>query len=476
MNILFCTSEMYPYAKSGGLGDVAQSLPEALRKSEKVYTVLPLYQTIDRDKYNIVYDNLSFDYYLNGVRHQLDVYVNKKNKYELFIYNPVLCDRQGLYFDDNGDFGDNALRFGLFSYACIELMFKKELKIDVIHVNDWQTALIPMIMKTRFASLGIKTVLTIHNLAYQGVFPKSVMDELQLDWDGCFKPEGLEYFDHVNFLKAGIFYSDHVTTVSPTYASEIQTPLFGNNLDETLRINSYKLQGILNGVSYEVFNPKTDDMIYKNYGIKDHEDKAINKKKLLKEIGFVESDKPLFVFIGRFTHQKGVDLLIESLNQFRDFEANMIILGSGEDNYNTIFNNISVCYPNVYIKVGYDESFARKMYAAADFLLMPSQFEPCGLNQMICMKYGALPIVAKTGGLNDTVVDFTDVDYDNLKDYIGIGVTYVEHNSFWFMHAIAKALSLYGNHKKFVKTSKHNMKVDNSWKHSAQEYIGLYKS
>jgi starch synthase len=474
MNILFCTSEMYPYAKSGGLGDVAQSLPEALRKNNKVYTILPLYQTIDRDKFNIIYDDFSFDYHLNGIRHQIDIFVNKKNKYEIFIYNPILCDRQGLYYDDNGDFGDNALRFGLFSYACIELMLRRKLKIDAIHVNDWQTALIPMLAKTKY-NLTQKSVLTIHNLAYQGVFDKVAMDVLELDWDQCFKHDGIEYYDNVNFLKAGIYFADEVTTVSPTYAKEIQTPLFGNDLDDTLRINSYKLSGILNGVSYEIFNPKSDEMVYKNFDIKEYENKHTNKKKLLKEIGFVEADRPLFVFIGRFTSQKGVDLLIEALNQFRDFEAHMVILGSGEDHYNTVFNNISVSYPNVFIKVGYDESFARKLYASADFLLMPSTFEPCGLNQMICMKYGVLPIVAKTGGLNDTVIDFTDVDYDRLKDHIGIGITYEEHNNFWFMHAIAKALSLYGNHKKFIKTSKHNMKVDNSWKHSAKEYIELYK-
>lgn len=474
MNILFCTSEMYPYAKSGGLADVAQSLPEALRKKTKVYTLLPLYQTINREKFHIEFANLTFHYELDGVNHQFDIFVNKKNKYELFIYNPILCDRSGLYYDDFGDFGDNALRFGLFSYACIEVMLHMQLSIDVIHLNDWQTALIALLAKTKY-NLPQKVVLTIHNLAYQGVFNKHAVDLLHLDWGKCFKPEALEYHDQVNFLKAGIFYSDHVTTVSPTYAQEIQTPLFGNDLDDVLRVNNYKLHGILNGISYDVFNPKNDDMIYKKFGLTTYKDKNTNKQKLLKEIGFIECDKPLFVFIGRFTHQKGIDLLIESFNYFKDFEANFIVLGSGEDHYNTIFNNISVSYPNVYIKVGYDESFARKMYAGADFLVMPSLFEPCGLNQIICMKYGVLPIVAKTGGLKDTVTDFTDVDYTHLKEYMGIGITYEEHNIFWFIHAIAKALSLYGNHKKFQRISKHNMKVDNSWKKSSQKYIELYK-
>jgi starch synthase len=475
MSILFCSSEIYRYAKSGGLGDVAQSLPEALRKKAKVYTVLPLYQTIDREKYHIEYTGTTFFYFLDGVEHQFDIFTSKNNKYELFIYNPIICDREGLYHDQFGDFGDNALRFGLFSYACIELIFHMKLPIETIHINDWQTALIALLAKTKY-HLSQKVVLTIHNLAYQGIFPKTVVDQLSLDWEQCFKPEALEYFDKVNFLKAGIFYCDTITTVSPTYAHEIQTPLFGKTLDSTLRDNSYKLKGILNGISYDVFNPQTDPMIFKHYDYKTLEDKQINKKKLLKEIGFVETEKPLFVFIGRFTHQKGIDLLIESFNLVKNFEANFIVLGSGEDNYNTIFNNISVCYPNVYIKVGYDETFSRKLYAASDFLLMPSLFEPCGLNQMIAMRYGSMPIVAKTGGLRDSVTDFTDVDYSNLRNYTGIGVTYEEHNIFWFMHAIAKALSLYGNHKKYQKIIKHNMKVDHSWKKSAKEYLEIYKS
>lgn len=474
MALLFCTSEMYPYAKSGGLGDVAQSLPEALRETIEVYTVMPLYQSIDRDKFALEYTACTFNYTLNGITHQFDIFENKNNKYELFVYNPILCDREGLYYDDYGDFGDNALRFGLFSYACIELIGFMNLNISAIHINDWQTSLIALLAKVKY-KLSQKIVLTIHNLAYQGVFPKSSVDLLELPWEECFRPEALEYHDQVNFLKAGIYYSNSVTTVSPTYASEIQTKIFGSDLEETLLANNYKLQGILNGVSYEVFNPKIDKNIYKKFTAKSYHGKKKNKQELLKEVGFVESQKPLFVFIGRFTNQKGVDLLIKSFDLLQDFEANFIILGSGEKHYETIFNNISVSYPNVYIKVGYDESFSRKLYAAADFLLMPSLFEPCGLNQMICMKYGVLPLVAKTGGLKDSVVDFTDVDYQHLEKYIGIGITYEEQNIFWFMHAIAKALSLYGNHEKFELLSKHNMEVDNSWEKSALQYKELYR-
>lgn len=474
MSILFAASEIFPYAKTGGLADVGHALPEALRKEgKKVYSVMPLYNQIDRDKFKIVYSGLTFDYWLSGVRHQFDVFHKKDSKDELFIYNPILCDRLGLYHDEYGDFGDNALRFGLFSYSILEVMIRMKLDIEAIHVNDWQTALVPLLAKTRY-SLDIKTVLTIHNLAYQGIFGKEVMDQLELDWDSCFKFNGLEYFDAVNFLKAGIYFADKVTTVSNSYAHEIQTPRFGNGLDETLRINSYKLKGIVNGISTEVFNPKTDEYIKHNFGLRNYKKKDKNKEELCEDLGLNEFEKPMFIFIGRFTSQKGVDLILDAIELFKTYEANFVILGSGEDFYNEAFGSLIDKYKNIKIKIGYDEGFGRRLYASADFLIMPSIFEPCGLNQMISMQYGVLPVVAKTGGLKDTVVDFTDIeDLDKMKS--GVGITFDEHNLFWFNHAIAKALSLYGNKKKFQIISKHNMKIDNSWKNSANEYINLYK-
>ncbi|WP_321312743.1 glycogen/starch synthase [Halarcobacter sp.] len=475
MNILFAASEIFPYAKTGGLADVAHALPESLRdEGQKVYTVMPLYNQVDREKYEIIYNGLTFDYWLFGVRHQFDIFENKNNRDELFIYNPVLCDRWGLYNDDFGDFGDNALRFGLFSYAVLEVMIRLKLKIDVVHVNDWQTSLIPLLMKTRY-KLKQKTVLTIHNLAYQGIFPKKVMDELEIDWKSCFKFDGLEYFDNVNFLKAGISFSDSITTVSKTYAQEIQTPAFGETLDETLRVNSYKLKGIVNGISTEVFSPSKDKFIDKNFSIDEYGGKLENKINLCKELGLKDDKRALFIFVGRFTSQKGVDLILDAISLFKTYEANFVILGSGEDIYNHSFGSLVGVYDNIHIKIGYDEAFSRKLYASADFLLMPSLFEPCGLNQMIAMEYGVLPLVSKTGGLKDTVTDFTDIkDIENSS--LGLGITFDEYNLFWFNHALAKAFSLYGNKDKFERISKHNMGVDNSWIHSAKEYLNLYKS
>lgn len=475
MNILFVSSEIFPYAKTGGLADVSYALPEALRQEgEKVYTIMPLYNDVNRDEHKIVYSGLTFEYWLAGVRHQFDVFYKEDNKDELFVFNPILCNRWGLYHDQFGDYGDNALRFGLFCYSVLEVMIRMKLKIDVVHVNDWQTALIPLLMKTRY-SLPQKTVLTIHNLAFQGIFPKKVMNELELDWKKCFKFNGLEYFDNVNFLKAGIFFSDHVTTVSKTYAQEIQTTKFGERLDDTLQINSYKLKGIVNGISTEIFDPKKDKYIEKNFSLETYKKKNENKLLLCKELNFKEEGRPLFIFIGRFTSQKGVDILLEAIDLFKTYEANFVILGSGEDLYNHAFGTLIGAYENIHIKIGYDEAFSRRLYASADFLLMPSIFEPCGLNQMISMKYGVLPIVSKTGGLKDTVIDFTDID--KIEECsLGLGISFDEYNIFWFNHALAKAFALYSNKSKFEKISKHNMGVDNSWKNSAKEYLNLYKS
>lgn len=264
-----------------------------------------------------------------------------------------------------------------------------------------------------------------------------------------------------------------VTTVSPTYANEIQTPYFGHTLDNMLITNNYKLNGIINGISYDVFSPSTDEFIYKNYDKQTYELKSQNKTKLCKELNLNEANRPLFVFIGRFTSQKGVDLILQSLHILKDFEINVAILGSGEKYYNGIFSNLINKYPNISITLGYDEPLARRFYASADFLLMPSVFEPCGLNQMITMRYGGLPIVARTGGLRDTVVDFTDTHHHSKNQ--GIGIAFDEHNMFWYMHAITKAISLYANQKKYIKFAKHNMSVDNSWKISAKEYMKVYK-
>ncbi|MDX9744749.1 MAG: glycosyltransferase, partial [Arcobacteraceae bacterium] len=252
-----------------------------------------------------------------------------------------------------------------------------------------------------------------------------------------------------------------------------QTPLFGHTLENILIANNYKLSGILNGLGYDVFDPATDKHLFQNFDGKSYELKQKNKIKLLKELGLEGNEKPLFVFIGRFAEQKGIDLIISSLHLLKELDINFVILGSGEKYYNHIFENLIGKYKNIHITVGFDEAYSRRLYASSDFLVMPSKFEPCGLNQMITMRYGGVPIVASTGGLKDSVVDFTDIsDYSKKR---GIGVVYKEHTIFWYMFAITKALSLYGNKTKYTKVALHNMGVDNSWKNSSKEYLRLYK-
>ncbi len=472
MMVLFAASEIYPYAKSGGLADVAHSLPEALRELTEIYTVMPLYNQVDREKHGIVYADISFNYWLGGVRHQFDIFHKEDSRTELFIYNPIICDREGLYHDSYGDFGDNELRFGLFNYAILELILHMRLPVKVLHLNDWQTALTALLAKQKYR-LDLKVVFTIHNLAYQGVFDKNAMETLELDWDACFKPDRLEFFDRVNFMKAGIFYADAVTTVSPNYAAQIQTPAYGQDLDEMLRQNNHKLQGIINGISYDTFDPATDEALYKNYSVKKFENRSKNKKKLCKEQGLAEPKRPLFTFIGRLTGQKGVDLLLQNMEAFSELEANFFILGSGEKHYEQIFKEFENRFDNIKIYLGYDEVLSRQLYASADFLLMPSHFEPCGLNQMIAMHYGCVPIVSLTGGLADTVLDFKQT----LKPHkgAGVGVTFEDHNGWEFYRAVTKALSLFSHGKKFEKIAKRNMEIDFSWAKPAKKYLKVYR-
>ena len=472
MTILFAASEMFPYAKTGGLADVAYSLPHDLRTKATVYTLMPLYQMIDRVKYGIVSLGVGFDIWLDGTRHQIDLFGSQENPYELFLYNPILCDREGLYHDRFGDFGDNALRFGLFSYGIIETMLRLDLPIDAIHINDWQSALVALLAKTKY-HLTQKIIFTIHNMAYQGIFPKQVMNELELSWEECFKSDRLEYFDSVNFLKAGIFYSDRVTTVSPSYAHEIQTTAFGHTLEDTLKANNYKLEGILNGLGFDVFDPATDPFITHHYTKENMKPKAKNKHELLKTLGLEGDHKPLFAFIGRFTAQKGIDLIIQSLDLMKDLDINCVILGSGEAYYDRLFSTLVGRYHNIHIVIGFDEGLSRRLYASCDFLVMPSKFEPCGLNQMITMRYGGVPLVAYTGGLKDSVIDFTRSD--RFDPNIGIGITYEEHTLFWYMHAITKAISLYANKPHYEMITLHNMGVDNSWNRSSKAYMRLYQ-
>lgn len=467
MKVVFVSSEIYPFAKTGGLADISGALPLKLAK-EGIRTIafMPLYKTVDIDKHGLKKTDINIDLHLNGKVYTFEVLKKTDSVSFFFIKNDELFGRDYLYGPPEGDYPDNDIRFGAFSYAVMEFIKRENINPDIIHVNDWQSTLIPVLNYDKYNLHHVKTILTIHNLAYQGIFDKFTVERLNLGWH-LFHMEALEFYDKLNFLKGGIVFSSAITTVSPNYAKEICTPEYGHGLDGVLKKYSNKLFGIINGIDYNVWNPETDKHIYENFCSYTLSKKSLNKKLFLKETGLDEK-KPLFIFVGRFAQQKGIDIIKESLENLSKMPLNLVILGSGDKYYNDFFNSVKDKYENIYIKVGYDEPFSRKMYAAADFLLMPSLFEPCGLNQMIAMRYGTLVIARSTGGLKDTVKDISQEG--------GYGILFDNSSKEDFLNAINRGLDLYRNKEIFSSLQQKVMDIDFSIENTARKYIKLYES
>jgi len=464
--LLFAASEVYPFAKSGGLADVAHSLPRALCGEYDVHVVMPLYQFVDRELFAIKPLGTHFDIVMGDVEYKVELFGCSYEGLEyLFLYTPLLCDREFLYGSAQSGYDDNALRFGLFSYAMLALLKHKEYAI--VHLNDWQTALLALLIKAD-KTIQPKTLFTIHNLAYQGVFDWCVLQALGID-EAYFTLDGVEFYGQVNFMKAGIAYADKITTVSPNYAKEILTPEFGCGLEGFLKHHRTKLVGIVNGIDMVHFSPSSDKALVKPYS--DLAGKKVNKKAYLSEVGLKGVNKALYVFIARFTWQKGMDLLVEALPKIASQECNIAILGEGEVQYHDALKVISNEYPNVHLDFGYDESLSHRMYAAADFLLMPSLFEPCGLNQMIAMHYGVVPVVHHVGGLVDTV--HKEKEFDPKLSH-GYGLAFTSPTERAFVKAVRHAQEIYENKRYYNKIAKHNMTCDFSWKESAKSYLKLY--
>jgi starch synthase len=382
-----------------------------------------------------------------------------------FIYSPLLCDRDFLYGPPERGYDDNALRFAIFNHAILALL--KKHTYDISHLNDWQCGLVPLLIKDD-QTIRTKTLFTIHNLAYQGAFNSSILNEIGIDAKH-FTMDAIEFYGEVSFMKAGIAYADAVTTVSPTYAKEILTAEFGCGLEGFLEHHKNKLTGIINGIDAEHFSPSEDKALSVPYV--DLRGKNSNKNAYLKEVGLSGVKKPLFIFVGRFTWQKGMELLTEVLGKMAPKACNIAILGEGEEKYHDALKRVADKESNIHLAFGYDESLSHRMYAAADFLLMPSLFEPCGLNQMIAMQYGELPVVHHVGGLADTVCDYKEF---NTKSAKGYGIPFNEPSPTAFLNAIDQALALYTNKAYYNKIVKHNMLCDFSWQESANSYRKLY--
>jgi len=466
MKLLFASAEIYPYAKTGGLADVSGALPKALSKKIQIRTIMPLYDFIDRDRFEICPLDLSFELTLGDELHTISLYQASNSGVEsLFIYSPLLSNRPHPYGDTHGDFPDNALRFGLFAKAIVQVA--KIYDIDILHLNDWHTALSALWAKE--LTPEIKTVFTIHNLAFQGIFPHKYMKQLGLS-DEHFTMEKIEFWGDINLLKAAIAYSARITTVSPKYADEILKPQCGCGLDGFLRLHKGKLQGILNGIDYELFDPKHDPALFENYDADSFDDKQNNKTHFCKKYNFSEPNRPLFVFISRLTEQKGIDILLESLPQLLKMKINIAILGDGSSKIVERLLDADSQYENFSFYNGFDESLSHQMYAAADFLLMPSAFEPCGLNQMIALRYGAIPIVSPVGGLYDTIRDYEDHESGICGQ--GIVVEVCESDNIHL--AIKRAVALFRSKKRFGSIAQANMRCDHSFKKSALRYLELY--
>ncbi len=373
MRVLFAAAEIYPYAKTGGLGDIAAALPKALANYCSITSVMPLYSFV------AIEGQLKHTFFLSlgSERYEIKIY-SQEGTY--FVYEPTLCDVKRPY-----GYANDWLRFAIFCKAVAKLA--QILQVDLLHLNDWHTAL------GAYYYEG-KKILTIHNLAYQGIFPASIMEKIDLD-PALFDMEHFEFWGKVNYLKGGIALSEAVTTVSPTYAEEIQTAEFGCGLDGFLRRYASKLRGILNGIDYSVWNPATDGALFVNFDRSSYERRIENKERLL------HTQKPLFVFIGRLVEQKGIHLLLALLERFAAMPLELFIVGEGDAKYAKALQQAH--FTNIHTFIGYDERLSRRLYAACDFLLMPSLFEPCGLNQMIAARYGGVPIVNPVGGLRDTV-------------------------------------------------------------------------
>lgn len=454
MKVAFVASEAIPYAKTGGLADVAGTLPVHLRDlGIRVLLFLPRYKGIKGVCADTLYVDMDTQYKV-GVYAEGDV---------CFIDYPDFFERNGLYGTEKGDFSDNGERFALFCKAVTQLITKDH--YDVVHCHDWQTGLIPLYLKAE--GVAAKSVFTIHNLGYQGIFPQTILPMLGLG-KKYFNPEGIEFYGDVNYLKAGIVYSDVVTTVSANYSKEIQRPELGFGLDGILRKRKDKLIGIINGIDYNQWNPATDDLIFHKYT--HFEGKQKNKAALARAC-HIDTKKPLIGMVSRIADQKGFDIIMKVFHDMIHMGYNFILLGFGEEKYHKKLKNYESTYPrSVSINIRFDNKLAHRIYAGSDFFLMPSRYEPCGLGQLISLKYGTVPIVRSTGGLADTVADF---DPSAKK---GNGFLFREYSGQDLLNALSRGLEIYYQRDMFRALSENCMKFNFSWEASAVKYRQLYES
>lgn len=472
--ILFAVSEAHPFAKTGGLGDVAYSLPKALRNlGIDARVILPKYSQIPSN-------------FKSRMQHIADftVPVGWRQKYcglERYDFNDV-----PFYFIDNEyyfkrdklyGFFDDGERFSFFSRAVLESMrYMGKFFPDIIHCNDWHTGVIPVLLNEHYKKnneyTNVRTIFSIHNLKYQGVFPKEILSELLCLGDEYFNEGALKYYDAISFMKAGINFSDIITTVSKSYAEEIKTHFYGETLDGLLNSKNYKLHGIVNGIDYEIFDPSKDEHIYYRYSSSNVHEKIRNKAKLQKILNLPKNKNiPVIAMVTRLVKQKGLDLIASIMEELLAMDIQLVILGTGDEDYQDLFQYFSHIYPSkLSANIKFDSDLASKIYAGSDMFLMPSLFEPCGIGQLISLRYGTLPIVRETGGLKDTVIPYNEHTGE------GNGFSFANYDAHEMLNIIKYAVKIYEDKKAWTKLMKKAMLENNSWQNSAKTYINLYKT
>lgn len=472
LKVLYVTSEAYPFVKTGGLGDVAYALPKALKKLKvDVRVIMPKYTDIP-EEYKLGMKKIK----------EFNVPMSWRNQYcgldnLEFSKIPFYFIDNEYYFKRSGPYGyfDDGERFAFFCKAVLEAInYMGDFIPDVIHCNDWQTGMIPPLLKAFYSGNpkydSAKTVFTIHNLKYQGIFPKENLGNIFGLDDYYFTEDRLKFYDSISFMKGGLNFSDKITTVSKSYAEEIKYPFFGENLDGLLNRRNDDLLGIVNGIDNKLYNPKTSKEIPFKYNVASIQNKLKNKLALQERLGLeVNGDIPLIGMVSRLVSQKGLDLINFVMEDLMKLPLQMVFLGAGDGNYEDMLRYYAGKYPNkLSSNIFYDSNLADNIYAASDMFLMPSLFEPCGIGQLIALRFGTIPIVRETGGLKDTVHSYNDETSE------GNGFSFTNYNANDMLHTINRATSLYDNKELWSKLVTNAMKENNSWDKSASEYKKLY--
>lgn len=472
MKILFVASEVTPFSKTGGLGDVAGSLPAALAElGHEVKVVTPRYASVKADRLTPTGHHLELRFPFGTERGPILSLRQSPNLELLFLENEHFYGRGGIYGDAWGEFGDNHRRFAYLSIGALQAAQRLGFTPDIVHVNDWQTGLTPVALRRGFQGTALgraRSVLTIHNLNYQGQFGKHVMEDLGLPWELFTAEHGLEFWDSVNFLKGAIQFADALTTVSPTYAREIQEPEGGASLDGLLRRRSGALTGILNGIDVHEWNPETDTYLPARYSEQDLTGKAACRRELLERFGLRgDTGAPVFGIVSRLAWQKGVDLLLEVMPQALQSDMRFVAVGSGEGHYEDGLRTLQHHFPGqVGTFIGFDQGLSHLVEAGADFFIMPSRYEPCGLNQMYSLRYGTVPVVRATGGLADTVEGGLE----------GNGILFEAFHPSALLAALRRAQALYAEPERLRAFRRRGMGKDFSWAASARRYERLFTS